>query len=56
MGQGGTFRHPVFGNREEWVSQATRPYAWPAIRGRIPQITADVGTAYENAARECGFR
>jgi hypothetical protein len=34
--QGSTsyFRHPVFGNRENWVSQATRPYAWPAVLGR----------------------
>lgn len=55
LGQGGSFRHPVFG-RDRWVSQNTRPYIWPAVRGRIPQITADVDTAYEAAARECGFR
>lgn len=56
LGGGGQFRHPVFGDRETWVPQATRPYVWPAVRGRAPQVTAALGTAYEEAAREAGFR
>lgn len=56
MGGGGTFRHPVYGNRENWVSQATRPYLYPAVRGRMGAITAAIADAAEQAARECGFR
>lgn len=56
MGQGGSFRHPVFGNRERWVDQATRPFLWPAVRGRRAEITAACAAAYEDAAREVGFR
>lgn len=29
--RGGTFRHPVYGNRNNWVSQATRPFFFPAV-------------------------
>lgn len=56
LGQGGTFRHPVFGHRDRWVPQATRPYLWPAVRGRRTEITAACAQAYEDAARDCGFR
>jgi hypothetical protein len=56
--QGSTsyFRHPVFGNRENWVSQKTRPYLWPAVLGRRDDANAAALSAVENAARECGFR
>ena len=56
--QGSTayFRHPVFGNTEVWRSQKTRPYLWPAVRGREADMRRSVGQAYEDAARECGFR
>jgi hypothetical protein len=30
-GNRGQIRHPVFGNRENWVSQPTRPFIRPAI-------------------------
>ena len=56
MGQGGQFRHPVYGNRENWVAQATRPYAFPAVRATADKILPAIGDAYEAAARECGFR
>lgn len=55
LGQGGSFRHPVFG-RDRWVDQNTRPYVWPAVRGRSAGMNAAIGAAYEDAARECGFR
>ncbi|NUR28504.1 MAG: HK97 gp10 family phage protein [Hamadaea sp.] len=56
--QGSTsyFRHPVFGNRERWVSQKTRPYLWPAVNGRAPAMRAGIEKAVDDAARECGFR
>lgn len=56
--QGSTtyFRHPVFGNTENWVSQPTRPYLWPAVRGRADDIYRAAGQAVEDAARDAGFR
>ena len=56
IGTGGQFRHPVYGHRDRWISQATRPFMWPAVAGRREQITQSVAAAYEQAARECGFR
>lgn len=56
LGQGGSFRHPVFGNRDVWVSQPTRPFVWPAVSGRRSQIQSACLSAFEDAARECGFR
>lgn len=44
-----TFRHPVFGNRDVWVEQPTKPYLRPAgqahaeeARQRIEQIVDDI--------------
>lgn len=56
MGQGGTFRHPVFGHRDRWVPQATRPYAWPAAKAASDRIQPAIDAAWADAARECGFR
>lgn len=56
IGGGSYFRHPVFGRRTQWVAQATRPYALPAVRGRAPQVSAAVADTVEAAAREAGFR
>lgn len=55
QGSSSYFRHPVFG-RDQWVSQKTRPYAWPAARGRAADAQRAVVQTYEDAARECGFR
>lgn len=56
LGQGGKFRHPVFGNRDRWVTQATRPYALPAVKDASDKVIPAINNAYESAARECGFR
>lgn len=50
------FRHPVFGNTERWVSQPTRPFLWPAARGRAADMRRAVEQTVEDAARACGFR
>jgi hypothetical protein len=55
MGQGGSFRHPVFG-RDRWVAQATRPYAFPAVRAASDRIAPQIAAAFEDAAREVGFK
>jgi hypothetical protein len=56
LGQGGSFRHPVYGHRDRWVTQATRPYALPAVKAAGDKLIPAIGDAYESAARECGFR
>lgn len=55
------FRHPVYADPDKgrkewtWVSQQTRPYAWPAVKAASDKILPAIGDAYEAAARECGF-
>lgn len=34
----GTFRHPVFGNRNNWVTQQARPFLRPAIELTAPGV------------------
>jgi hypothetical protein len=45
------FRHPVFGNRERWVSQRGRPYFRTIIRKDQPQIEKAVRAALEEAKK-----
>jgi hypothetical protein len=52
----GSFRHPVYGRRDRWVQQSTRPSVWPAVAGRRREIEESVAAAYERAIRESGFR
>lgn len=56
QGSSSYFRHPVFGNAEVWVSQPTRPYLWPAVRGRAADLRRGVEKAVDDAARDAGFR
>ncbi|GII89625.1 hypothetical protein Ssi03_76150 [Sphaerisporangium siamense] len=55
-GQPGTFRHPVFGNRDRWVSQAARPFLWPAARPHFERVDEQIGQAVDEVARRHGFR
>jgi hypothetical protein len=51
----GQFRHPVFGHRDRWVSQKTRPFLDPAVakhRGRVQRALLEL---VEDAARRNGF-
>jgi len=52
----GTFRHPVFGNRNVWVNQATRPYLAPAFDSKAGEATKAAEAAIATAARAAGFR
>jgi hypothetical protein len=55
--RGDEFRHPVFGDRDAaWVPQKTRPFAWPAVRAAGEKLRPQMVAAFEDAARECGFR
>jgi len=51
------FRHPVYGHIErKWARQDTRPYLWPAVRGRQNEMRQAVEQTVDAVARECGFR
>lgn len=50
------FRHPVFGNREVWVNQRTRPFLAPAFDDNADKATKAAEQAVDAAARAAGFR
>lgn len=57
LGQGGEFRHPVYGRESgRWVTQQTRPYAYPAVHANEGRAQAACAAAADEATRECGFR
>jgi hypothetical protein len=44
LGQAGSFRHPVFGNRDVWVSQPAHPFFFPAVKssgGKVRSLVED---------------
>ncbi len=56
LGRPGNFRHPRFGDRDaEWVTQARRPYAWPAVVAHRAETDHDVAGVVDAAARRHGF-
>jgi hypothetical protein len=50
------FRHPVFGNREVWVNQATRPYLGPAFLANHDAAVKAAQEELGKAAAQIGFR
>lgn len=50
------FRHPVMGNRDRWVDQATRPFLEPAVAKHRGKVRAALIRLVEDAARRHGFR
>lgn len=56
MGKAGNFRHPVFGNRQAWVTQKARPFALPALVAKADEVAELVGKALDDFARDAGFR
>jgi len=51
-----SFRHPVFGNLENWVEQTTRPFIRPAIRAGGGEFIKACDRAVDETARANGFR
>lgn len=51
-----SFRHPVFGHRDRWVEQATRPYLSPAVEAGRGKVRAELVSVVEDAARKHGYR
>lgn len=54
-GGGNTFRHPVFGNREVWVTQSTRPFLKPAIDVHYHELIRDGEQALRRALKTAGL-
>jgi hypothetical protein len=54
-GEPGTFRHPVYGNREVWRPQAARPFFYRAVEAMSEQVANAIGDAVTDAARQHGF-
>lgn len=52
--QGSTFRHPVFGNTDVWVSQAARPFLLPAARAHKDEAVRVVLAAIDDALARAG--
>lgn len=43
------FRHPVFGNRDVWVSQKTRPFLFPALQSKQDEARSKIAEAVKSA-------
>lgn len=52
----GSFRHPVFGHRDRWVSQRARPFLARAAEQKAPQAERDIADVVDRVTREAGFR
>lgn len=49
VGRGNTFRHPVYGDYDVWVTQGTRPFFFPAVRDHRKATRDAVERAVYNA-------
>lgn len=49
-----SWRHPVFGNRDEWVEQTSRPYFGSVIYRYRDELRAAVEDALNDAAKALG--
>jgi hypothetical protein len=54
-GNGQTFKHPVFGG-DTWVTQATRPFLFPAAQAEGQRVVDDIAQAIDVSARLHGWR
>lgn len=50
-GRGGTFRHPVYGNRDVWVTQEMHPFLAPAALSEAPKVDAQIGRTLDRVTR-----
>jgi len=57
-GRGGTFRHPVYGNRDVWVNQQARPffYSTAASSSAVSAAEKAILEVADAVARKAGFR
>lgn len=48
-------RHPVYGNRNNWVFQPARPHIFPAVRENEQFVKSEMLAALDDAISEIGF-
>lgn len=53
--RGGTFRHPVFGNKDRWVSQPTRPFIAPAVQSERDRTLQEIDATITQTLARAGF-
>jgi hypothetical protein len=51
----GTFRHPVYGNRQVWVQQAARPFLAPALERKAALFEERVYRGVDMVFNAAGF-
>ncbi len=51
-GKEGTFRHPVFGNKDVWVSQPAHPFLAPALAAKKEESVLAAKKAVDDALAE----
>jgi len=51
-GRGGFFRHPLFGDREHWYDQATRPFLRPARDESVDEVMGLIREAIQEATAD----
>lgn len=54
-GNPGTFRAPLFGNREHWYTHAARPFFQPAVRKYGPEVVEAVSKRITEITERHGF-
>jgi len=54
-GVGGRFRHPVFGNRDVWVSQPAHPFFGPPFVRATTTMETQMGTLAESVFLRIGY-
>ncbi len=55
-GMPGTFRHPLWGNRDFWYEEDARPFLHPAAVKTSPAVRDIAARGVDLAFREAGFR
>lgn len=55
FGNAGTFRHPVFGNRDVWVEQQAHPFLVPSLEGNLDKVVDLVLEYLDQLTGEAGF-
>ena len=51
-GASGKFRHPVFGNRQNWVKQDARPFLHPAATSDLQAYAEELAAALKTQVEE----
>lgn len=49
------FRHPVFGNKDVWVDQPTRPFLMPAVHSHLRDVMPQLESCVNRVLRKHGL-